>query len=225
MDPITGMVMDTDRHAALLTLAQWMSPAYPVGAYSYSHGLEWAVECADVADAATFQIWLTDVLMRGGGRNDAILLAAAFNAPQRQDLLEIDTLARALAPSRERAMETCAQGAAFAGITADIWSVPLPDLTYPVAVGAAAKALNLPVQDVLAFYLHGFSANLTSAAIRLVPLGQTEGQTVLAALSPLCLELARNAVTQTLDDLHGCTFLADIASMKHETQYARIFQS
>ncbi len=216
--------MPTD-HAAQLTLMQWLSPAYPVGAFSYSHGLEWVVQDGTVHDAASFQDWLRQVLTHGSGRNDAILLAAAWSAADDTALQEIDVMARALSPSRERALETEAQGAAFARTTSDIWPTALPDLCYPVAVGAAARAMDLPVRDTLLYYLHGFAGNLTSAAIRLVPLGQTEGQAALAAMSSLCAEIARDAMTATLDDLGSCTFAADIASMKHETQYSRLFRS
>jgi len=215
------MPIDT---AALLTLTQWLSPAFPVGAFSYSHGLEWAVEAGDVTDAPSFQDWLAAILKDGAGRNDAILLAAAYRA-HADTLPEIDELSRALAPSRERLMETGQQGAAFANTASDIWPMSLPGLTYPVAVGAAARAMGLPLAQTLAMYLHGFAGNLTSAAIRLVPLGQTAGQAALAALAPVCSDIAEQAQAQTLDDLGSCAFMADIASMKHETQYTRLFQS
>lgn len=216
--------MPTDT-AALLTLAQWLSPAYPVGAFSYSHGLEWAVHCGDVADASDFQEWLVDILTQGAGQNDAILLAAAYSAAEPVAAAEVDAVARALAPSRERLMETTLQGAAFAGLTSDIWPAPLSDLCYPVAIGAAARMLGLPLTETLAMYLHAFASNLTSAAIRLVPLGQTEGQTLLAACAPICERLAQSTQTQTLDDIGSCCFAADIASMQHETQYSRLFRS
>ncbi|MEP3331480.1 urease accessory protein UreF [Sedimentitalea sp.] len=216
--------MPTDT-AALLTLAQWLSPSYPVGAFSYSHGLEWAVECGDVSDAPSFQGWLTDILTHGSGQSDAILLATAYGASDAATIAEIDATARALAPSRERLMETTLQGTAFAILTSDIWPAPLSDLCYPVAIGAAARMLGLPLGETLAMYLHAFAGNLTSAAIRLVPLGQTEGQAALAAVAPLCETLAITAQTQTLDDIGSCCFAADIASMKHETQYSRLFRS
>lgn len=221
---ITGIPMPTDP-GPLLTLAQWLSPAYPVGAFSFSHGLEWAVECGDVRDAASFQAWLKQCLTHGAGRNDAILLADSWRDPDDNALEHTDALARALAPSRERLAETVQQGAAFARVTADVWSLLLPAYTYPVAIGAAAGKLGLPLNDTLVMYLHAFAGNLTSAATRLVPLGQTEAQTVLAALAPLCITLAETAQSQTLDDLGAACMMADIASMKHETQYARLFQS
>ncbi len=189
----TAMPTDID----LLTLSQWLSPAYPVGAFSYSHGLEWAVDVLDVTDAATYDDWLRQVLVHGTGRNDAILLSNAYRAPDSDALAQIDTLARALAPSKERLMETELQGAAFIQTTAAIWPNTLPELTYPVAVGAAAAAHGLALSQTLQLYLHAFAANLTSAAIRLVPLGQTEGQAVLAGISPICVQLASQAQTQT----------------------------
>ncbi len=216
----TAMITDT----ALLTLAQWLSPAYPVGAFSYSHGLEWAVEAGQVHNADTFRDWLEDILRFGTGRNDAILLACAYRFDPGA-LRELDDLARAYAPSKERLLETEAQGAAFCRTTAAIWGNDMPDLTYPVAVGYAARAHSFPLRQTSAMYLHAFTGNLTSAAIRLVPLGQTEGQTVLTTLTPLCETLAAETETLTTDDLGGSVFMADIAAMKHETQYTRLFRS
>lgn len=213
--------MPTDP-AALLTLTQWLSPAYPVGAFSYSHGLEWAVESGDVRDRASFGDWLTDILAHGAGRNDAILLAAAYRA---RTPAETDRLARALTPSRERLAETTLQGAAFARATAAIWGTPPDGFCYPVAVGVAARRCGLPLRDTLALFLHGFAGNLCAAAMRLVPLGQSDGQAVLAASTPLCRALAEKALTETPDDIAGCVLAADIASMKHETQETRLFQS
>lgn len=225
MGALIHMPTETATLPAMLTLAQWLSPAFPVGAFSYSHGLEWAVEAGDVTDAKGFQDWLSAILTDGAGRNDAILLVAAYHAQGQDPLEEINALARALAPSRERLAETGQQGAAFARTTCAIWPVSLQSLTYPVAVGAAARAMNLPLAETLVMYLQGLAGNLTSAAIRLVPLGQTAGQAALAAVAPLCSDIAEQAQTQSVDDLGACTFMADIASMKHETQYSRLFQS
>ena len=210
----------------LLTLMQWLSPAYPVGGFSYSHGLEWAVAAGDVTDAAGFQAWLADVLEHGTGRNDAILLTAACRAADAAELAHVDAVARALAPSSERLLETMAQGEAFARTTAAIWRIDLPPLCYPVAVGRAAALIGIGPAPVLPLYLHGFASNLSAAAMRLVPLGQTEGQRVLAAMAPLCDRLAREALDGAgLEDLGGSAVMADIAAMKHETQYTRLFRS
>lgn len=210
----------------LVTLMQWLSPSYPVGGFSYSHGLEWAVAAGDVTDAGEFQAWLADVLEYGSGRNDAILLAAAYRAQDAAALAHVDAVARALAPSAERLLETTAQGAAFVRTTAEIWGMDLPVLSYPVAVGRAAALIGVGLEQVLPLYLHGFASNLTGAAMRLVPLGQTEGQRLLAAMTPLCDILAQEALAgDGLDDLGGCTVMADVAAMKHETQYTRLFRS
>jgi urease accessory protein len=223
---ITRMSIEMIPTPHLVTLMQWLSPSYPVGGFSYSHGLEWAVEAGDVTDAAGFQAWLADVLEYGTGRNDAILLAAAYRAENEATLAHVDAIARALAPSSERLLETTAQGAAFVRTTADIWAMDIPALCYPVAVGRAAALIGVALEQVLPLYLHGFASNLTGAAMRLVPLGQTEGQRVLAAMTPLCDLLAQEALAGAgLDDLGGCTVMADIAAMKHETQYTRLFRS
>lgn len=211
-------------NTALLTLAQWLSPAYPLGSFSYSHGLEWAVEAKNVTDGASFQAWMNGILTHGAGRNDAILLGNAYRS-DRDGLAELDELARAFAPSAERLLETTQQGSAFCRTTSAIWRGELPDLTFPVALGYAAAQEDIPLLETAAMYLHAFASTLTSAAIRLIPLGQTDGQTVLAALLPLCETIARENVTLRTDDLGGATFLADIASMKHETQYTRLFRS
>lgn len=209
---------------AILTLAQWLSPAYPVGAFTYSHGLEWAVEAGQVSDANSFQSWLSDILCHGAGRNDAILLGCAYRATAAEIPL-IEAEARAFVATRERLLETEAQGAAFCRTTQAIWGDDIAKLTYPVAVGFAAKNHAIDQQLTTAMYLHAFASNLVSAAIRLVPLGQTDGQTILNALAPICHELAEQSMDLTLDDLGGSTLLADIASMKHETQYTRLFRS
>lgn len=210
----------------LVTLMQWLSPAYPVGGFSYSHGLEWTVAAGDVHDAASFQAWLADVLDHGSGRNDALLLAAAYRACGQADLLRVDATARALASSSERLLETTAQGAAFVRTTADIWDMALPVLCYPVAVGRAAALIGMELEQVLPLFLHGFASNLTGAAMRLVPLGQTEGQRALSMVTPLCDLIAQDAMAGAgLDDLGGAVFMADIAAMKHETQYTRLFRT
>lgn len=214
--------MLTDGH--LLTLTQWLSPAYPVGAFSYSHGLEWVVETGQVCNHTDLACWLGDILEQGSGRNDAILIAAAYRA-QPEALQEVEDTARAFAASRERLLETQAQGAAFCRITGDIWGSSQPDLSYPVALGHAAAQQQIPLHPVLVMYLHAFASNLCAAAMRLVPLGQTEGNRVLHELSSSCERIASAAQHLTLADLGGACILAEIASMKHETQYTRLFRT
>ncbi len=219
------MPTDALPHEALLTLTQWLSPGYPVGAFSYSHGLEWAVEVGDVRSASDLSDWLSSVLEHGAGLSDAMLLTAAHRADDDPALAEVAELAEALAPSAERALETLKQGAAFARTTRDVWGMDLPDMAYPVAVGRAARLQGIPLRPTATLYLHSLAANLVSAGIRLVPLGQTEGQTCLSRLTPLCQRVAQEAIARPLDLIASSCVLADIASMKHETQYSRIFRS
>ena len=207
---------------ATLTLVQWLSPAYPVGAFAYSHGLEWAVETSDVVDSGTLGSWLDSVLRHGSGQSDALFLAAAYLA---EDPAQIDATARAFSASAERLKETVLQGEAFARATSDIWGTALPSLTYPVAVGHAARLNHLPLELTLQMYLQAFMANLVAAGMRLIPLGQTDGQIVIKALTPLCVEIAISALGGSLEDLSATAFTCDIASMKHETQYSRIFRT
>ena len=224
--------------AALYRLLAWLSPAYPVGAYSYSHGLEWAVEAGLVRDRAGLEAWLATVLRHGGGWQDAVLLAHAHRARERRDdagWRELRALAQAWAPTAELALETRAQGEAFAVASLASWPDPggrLPDLladgpglTYPLAVGAVAACHGVPLPMVLPAYLQAFAANLVSAAVRAVPLGQTDGQRAggpgargrasVAALAPAC----------PLDELGTATLMVDLCSMRHETQYTRLFRS
>ncbi|MEK6215638.1 MAG: urease accessory protein UreF [Boseongicola sp.] len=219
------MRIDDVNEDGLLTLAQWFSPSFPVGAFSYSHGLEWSVQTGDVGDVDSFQNWLRDVVQHGAGRNDLILLVEAYRSQSTSELIEIDVLARALSPSVERLLEICQQGAAFARTASDIWGLALPELTYPVSVGAAAKARQIPLDPTARLYLQAIAGNLTSAAIRLVPLGQTEGQKCLAAIAPLINRTANTALQQTVADLGSATFIVDISSKRHETQYSRMFRS
>ncbi len=221
--------------AATLRLLAWLSPSFPTGAYAYSHGLEWAVEAGDIRDGETLRVWLEDVLSQGAGRSDAILLRHAHRvAEDVETLAEIAELAAATSPARERQAETLGQGSAFVA-AATPWHTPAlialaerigrEHITYPVAVGALAGAHGIPEDAVAAGYLETFAANLISAAVRLVPLGQTAGLRVLAALEPVILRIATETRAATLDDLGGCAFRSDIAAMRHETQYTRLFRS
>lgn len=223
-----GMQTENDKSvdpAVLLKLGQWFSPAYPLGAYACSHGLEWAISAGEVASAADLGHWLNDVLCHGAGRNDAILLVHAHGAEKPSDLNEVAELAAALVPSAERRLEAMALGAAFASITSSVWSPKIPPLPYPVAVGVAARLHHLPLDLTVVLYLQAFIANLVSAGVRFVPLGQSAGQKALAGLADTIAEVASEALVCSLDDLGGCVFRADMASMLHETQQSRIFRT
>ncbi|MEM8571873.1 MAG: urease accessory UreF family protein [Pseudomonadota bacterium] len=207
---------------AMQILTAWLSPAYPIGAYSYSHGLEWAIEAGWVGDGPQLKTWTSQILEFGAGRSDAILLTHAHAA---EDPSELAELAEALAPSRERHLETMAQGTAFARTTAAVWGIDLPPMAYPVALGHAARKLSLPRAPLVTLFLQAFAANIISAGVRLVPLGQTEGQRITADLLPLSARIAEEVQSQSLDEIGGIAVHADIASMLHETQYSRLYRS
>lgn len=209
----------------VLTLAQWFSPGFPVGAFAYSHGLEWVIEAGDLACATDLQTWLEALLHFGSGRNDAIFIVAAFGATGADELAALDDLCLAFCAARGRVTEAREQGAAFARTLRAMGTAKLPDHAYPVVVGRAAALAGLPLDLTLRFYLQAFAANLVSAAIRRVPLGQSEGQRVLAALQPGIVDLAKASLRRTPEDLQSSTFMADIAAMRHETLHARIFRS
>jgi urease accessory protein len=223
--------------AALYRLMAWLSPAYPVGAFSYSGGIEWAVEAGDIKDAATLAPWLAVMIGEGSGFCDAVLLLHAHRAIVGNDdaaLAAAAELGAAFAASRERFLETTAQGRAFFDTTraawpcaaldrlAAVWSGPL---AYPLAVGAAAAGHGIAVEPALAAFLQAIAGNLMSAGLRLIPLGQTDGQRVLAGLEPVIADCAQRALVCPLDEIGGAAFRADLAAMRHETQYTRLFRS
>ena len=219
---------DTSASGTSLTrLLIWLSPAFPTGAFAYSHGLEWAIETGDVRDESTLEAWLTDVLSHGAGRTDVILLRHAHRAATDPAALnDIAELALATAPGQERHNESLAQGQAFVLAAAPWVMPPVPHATpYSVAVGALAGAHGIPEEDTAAAYLQTFATNLISAAVRLVPLGQNAGLRVLAALESVILATTAETREATLDDLGGCAFRSDLASLRHETQYTRLFRS
>ena len=244
----------TTTDAALLRLLAWLSPAFPTGGFAYSHGIEWAVEAGDVTNEPMLRDWLAGVLSHGAGRSDSILLHHAHRAAFDADMLaDIAELAEAAAPCRERRRETLDQGTAFV-LAVSAWvpaphPQPLPTrgrgvaaspsplvgegrgggdwtaIAYPVAVGALAGQHGIDAHAAACGYLQAFAANLISAAVRLVPLGQSAGLRVLAALEPVLLKTANDAARSTLDDIGGCAFRSDLAAMRHETQYTRLFRS
>lgn len=211
--------------AQVLTLAQWFSPGYPIGAFTYAHGLETAVARGDVGDAKTLKTWIADVLRFGAGSSDALFLAASYRAPDDAMRADIDAQCRAFAASRERLQESDQQGAAFAQITTDTFGLHVTPAAYPVAVGHAARLHDLPLTLTSTMYLHAFTANLAAAGQRLAPIGQSAAQALITSTTPLCREIAQDTLTGDLDMLSATAFISDIAAMQHETQYARIFRT
>lgn len=219
----------------LYRLAAWLSPNYPVGAYSFSHGLEAAVAAGDLPDAGTLQDWLTTLVRDGAGQSDAVLLAHAYDAAgDSARLAEVHALGVAFQPSAELALESQAQGRAFLGTTRDAWPCPTLDdlaeladgpVAYPVAVGAAAGGHGVARAAALTLYVSTFAGNLVSAALRLGIVGQRAGQRILAGLAPTVEATVAAAPTTPLADLATATPMADLRAIAHERQTTRLFRS
>jgi urease accessory protein len=232
-----GSGMNADEAAALYRLMTWLSPAFPVGAFSYSSGIEWAVEAGDITDAASLRDWLAAMLGDGPGFCDAVFVAQAHRAASAQDeiaLREIAELAAAFVPSRERQLESSTQGRAFIEIARSAWACDGLDgmvaacggpIVYPIAVGLVSAAHAIPAAPTLHAFLHAVASNWISAGARLVPLGQTDSQRILASLEADVAATGKRALASSLDDLGSATFRADLASLRHETQYTRLFRS
>lgn len=239
MDTVTAIEPGVG-DAGLLRLLTWLSPSFPVGAFSYSHGVEYAVETGLVRDAESLLEWIGTIVAAGSGRVDAALFLAAHDAVnQRDETLMTWALeyGDALRATREFGVEAEGQGRAFVEAVVKSWPAAglswMADharrlerpIVYPVAVGTAAGAHGLPVRDALVGYLHAFAANLVSAGVRLVPLGQSDGLRVLAGLESLILDAATAALETPREDIGAATVMADWASASHETQYTRLFRS
>jgi urease accessory protein len=235
--PQEGPERDLPSAGALYRLMTWLSPAYPIGAFSYSSGLEWAVEARDIVDVETLKRWLAVMIGAGGGFCDGVLFVHTHRAVADGNdaaLHAVAELAAAFVPSKERFLETTAQGRAFLDATraawpcaalerlADVWDGPL---AYPVAVATAAAGHGIALDPALGAFLQAITANLVSAAVRLIPLGQTDGLRTLATLEPILSATAARALACPLDEIASAAMRADLASMRHETQYTRLFRS
>lgn len=214
--------MGTDKKSLLLLL-NWMSPSFPTGSFAYSHGVEQAISDGRLTDAASVENWISDLLTRGSGWNDAVLFARCWD----NEPAKLNALALSLAGSAERHLEMTQLGKRF-HIAASVWTeeqVDDDDIAYPVAAGRACVGLGIAQDDALLGYLQGFCAVLVSVAVRLVPLGQTAGLRVLRNLSATIAQTAERAAHAPLDEIGGCCVAADIAAMKHETLEPRIFRT
>ncbi len=208
-------------NADYLRAVQYLSPAFPIGSFAYSQGLEYAISAGLVTGSASLQNWISAQLLHGSGRADAILIAHARHG----DCNELADLAFALAPSLERDQEMREMGRAFGAQIAGLTGKDFPTLPLPVAIGYSTRDLTLPTADILALFLQGFAAQLVSVGVRFIPLGQSAGQAVLAALSPLILRVAQQAASADITDISSATIGADMASMAHETQEVRIYRT
>lgn len=208
---------------ASLTLLQWLSPAFPTGAFAYSHGLEQLIADAIVHDTASLAEWLSGILIHGAGWQDAVLLSQGLR--EGADYGHLRDLARALAPSAERLTETLEQGTALARTISGILGQEIPPAPLPVALAQAAAPLGLPPPQVIALYLHSFASNLVTIATRAIPLGQTQAQRLLASLHPKISQIAESASSAGLDQLGNAAIAADLAAMRHETLEIRLFRT
>ena len=233
----TRIIMATGE-TALYRLMTWLSPAYPVGAFSYSHGLEYAVEERLVRDRESLIQWLATAVEVGAGHIGGALLAEAWRAAAEKDvarLEEVAALAAAWRSTSETALESEAQGAAFLSVTRAAWPHALLDGLVPerrggpialsVAVGATCACHGIALLSALVAYLHGFASNLVSAGLRLVPLGQSDGQLAMAALEPVIERSAQRCAEIPLDQVGSAAPMLDWCSMRHELQYTRLFRS
>lgn len=225
---------------ALLRLQSWLSPAFPSGSYSYSHGLEWAVEAGSIDDRETLIDWLEADLRYGSGRNEAIFFVEAWRAAVQDDrtkLFEIAELAGAFRGTSEFALESSQQGAGCLSTLRRVWPDDLLDRlseflseqhvppALAVVHGVASAKEGVPANLALAAFLQSYVTNLVTAGVRLIPLGQTDGQRAIAALEQAVLATTEEALGATIDDLGSAAFMVDLASMRHETQYTRLFRS
>ena len=225
---------------ALLRLQSWLSPTFPTGAYSYSHGLEWAVETGYINDRKSLVDWLEADLSYGSGRNEAIFFSEAWRCAMEDDrakLYEIAELAAAFRGSSEFALESSQQGAACLVTLRRVWPDRLLDWlseilrerhiqpTFSVVLGIRSARQGIPVSLALPAFLQSYIANLVTAGVRLIPLGQTEGQAALLELEEPVLAASAQPNKATIDDLGSAAFMVDLASMEHETQYTRLFRS
>jgi len=235
-----GDAQYSPRPLMLLRLQSWFSPAFPTGSYSYSHGLEWAVEAGHVNNSESLVDWLEADLCYGSGRNEAIFFNEAWCCTRDDDrarLFEIAELAAAFRGTSEFALESSQQASACNSMLRRVWPDRLLDAlsqwlserhvppALSVVLGARSAREGIPVSLALSAYLHSYLANLVTAGVRLIPLGQTDGQLAIAALEGAVLATSAQARNATIDDLGSSAFMLDLASMAHETQYTRLFRS
>jgi urease accessory protein len=225
---------------ALLRLQSWLSPAFPTGSYSYSHGLEWAVEAGQIRDRQSLVDWLEADLCYGSGRNEAIFFSGAWRCAMDDDgaeLFEIAELAKAFRGTSEFILESSQQGAASLATLRQVWPDRILDWlsdilrerhvqpALAVVLGVRSARQGIPVSLALPAFLQSYIGNLVIAGVRLIPLGQTDGQLAIAELEEAVLAASAEAKKATTDDLGSAAFMVDLASMAHESQYTRLFRS
>lgn len=210
-----------DKQRDMMILQAWFSPAFPIGAYSYSHGLETAIQDGLITDEVSLQSWISTLLLYGSGRNDGLFIKAAYEAEE-----EANALCLALCTSKERWQETTELGQAFSRVANTSYQTDLPDgLAYPVAVGQAARTMDLDLTLTLQSYLQAFAANLISVGVRAIPIGQQAGQHCLVGLYPVIEEVITQAAEASLAEVGSSALLSDLMAMKHEHSVPRIYRT
>ena len=210
-----------DKQRDMMILQAWFSPAFPIGAYSYSHGLETAIQDGLITDEVSLQSWISTLLLYGSGRNDGLFIKAAYEAEE-----EANALCLALCTSKERWQETTELGQAFSRVANTSYQTDLPDgLAYPVAVGQAARTMDLDLTLTLQSYLQAFAANLISVWVRAIPIGQQAGQHCLVRLYPVIEEVITQAAEASLAEVGSSALLLDLMAMKHEHSVPRIYRT
>ena len=205
----------------MMILQAWFSPAFPIGAFSYSHGMESAIQNRLVTDAISLKSWIALLLSHGSGRNDGLFLKAAF-----EGVAEANRLCLALCGSKERLCETTELGQAFSRVVNASYNVKLPDqMAYPIAIGMAARQISLDLTLTLQSYLQAFASNLISVGVRSIPIGQQAGQDCLIGLCPVIEDITKEIKSASLDELGSATFVSDLMAMKHENSTPRIYRT
>ena len=221
---------------SFLRLQSWLSPTFPNGAYSYSHGLEWAAEAGYIHDRSSLVDWLEADLCHGSGRNEALFFSEAYRCAVNDDRVKLMRVAEVAAASRgtsEFALESSQQATACLNTLRRVWSDRILDLflevqfqpVLAVVLGARSAKERIPAGVALPAFLHSYVANLVIAGVRLIPLGQTDGQLAIAELEHAVLHASAQGTCATLDDLGSAGFMVELASIAHETQYTRLFRS
>ena len=206
-----------DYHQLLLS---WFSPNFPIGSYNFSHGLEAAIEMNYINDIVSLENWINYLINFGSAKTDTILLSNSYQGKN------MNELAFALCPSKERWIETKQLGNAFCKNINENWSFNIGNnLAYPVALGKAGAFFKIPLEQLLITFMQSFVSNLINVGIKHIPLGQSDGQKILVKLLPNIRELALKYKECEIDDLGTSAFISDLTSMYHETLNNRIYQT
>ena len=215
---------DTNINSKYHKVMAWLSPSFPVGAFAYSHGLEFEISVGNISRSDDLYNWLSDILQYGSVWNDLILFCEAYKAKE-NTLNHLSETAKAFAQSKERYNETIEMGKAFSKIISSINRSDFQPMPLPIIVGYISKLERISLEYILPLYAHSFMSNLINASTRLIPLGQTEAQKLLFDLFPLIDQVSIQAMKSNIYDMKNKCVLADLASMKHETLKVRLFKS